>query len=357
MPAQISSETRGAILMGFHNGDSSRKISSKLSAIGLTASYVTVCRVIKEFKLEQQGVVKPVKSLGNQNLPSARSAAVIAKVEKLVFRPDPFSIRQIQQMLGLSYSTVRRIVKRDLAGKKRSKRRTHHLSHQQVAQRVLKVPRLLKHLNGGKWRYIVSIDEAWCYMSHVNGRRKIYYQFRGKQSPQSWLKYCKQKHPRGVMFVAGISARGTTAIRFVPPRTKVNSDFYVKRVLKQIFKKDIPRLYGKDARLVALHHDSAPAHTALDTVRYLQNSKYRYIPKDDWPSNSPDLSPMDYSINGIFKRKLWKHKTKNLAGLMRAMKREWTTISTDLCVRTLKSWKKRCLLVQENHGLQIEHLL
>ncbi|OQV15192.1 hypothetical protein BV898_10576 [Hypsibius exemplaris] len=291
----------------------------------MTASSATVGRVIKEFKLEQQGIVKSAKRLGNQNLPS------------------------IQQQPGLPYGTVWRIINWGLAGEKRSKRKTHMLSDKQVAQQVLRIPRLLKHLDGGKWRYIVSIDEAWCYMSHVNGRRKIYCRFREKESPQSWIKYCKQKHPRGVIFVAGISARGTTAIRFVPPRTKVNSDFYVKRVLKPIFKKDIPRLDGKDARSVVLYHDSAPSHTALDTVRFLQKSKYRYS-KRGLAQQSPDLSPMDYSINSIFKRKLWKHKTKNLAGLIRAMKREWSNISV-ICAFGLSDLGKSVLFVQENYGL------
>ncbi|OQV22008.1 hypothetical protein BV898_04218 [Hypsibius exemplaris] len=219
-----------------------------------------------EFKLEQQGIIKPVKRLGSQNLPSARCAATVRKVKYLVFRPNPYSIPQIQQQLGLSYSTVWRIINQNLAAEKRVKRKTHLLSDKHVAQRVLKVPRLLEHLKGGKWRYIVSFDEAWCYMSHVNGRRRIYYKFREQESPQSWLKYCRQTHPRGVMFVAGISARGPTAIRFLPPRTKVNSDFYVKHVLKPLLEKDIPRLYGTDAKYVALHHDSAAAHTALGTV-------------------------------------------------------------------------------------------
>ncbi|OWA51775.1 hypothetical protein BV898_16242 [Hypsibius exemplaris] len=104
------------------------------------------------------------------------------------------------------------------------------------------------------------------------------------------------------MFAAGISDKGPTAIRFVPPRSKVNSDFYMKHVLKPLFKKNIPKLYGKQAKSVALHHDSAAAHTALTTVRFLQDNNYRFISAADWPFNSPDLSPINYSINGIFKK-------------------------------------------------------
>jgi hypothetical protein len=332
MPAKTNFAVRAAILMGHQNGLSCQKIKEQLSGMGMTASKSTVNRVIVEYQLQQQGVVKPAKRLGTQCTRSIRSPATIKKVKNLVHRADPFTTTQIQRQLGLSRGTLWRIIHRDLAAESRKKRKTHMLSDRQVAQRVEKVPRLLKHLRGGKWRFIVSIDEAWCYMTNVNGRRRMFYKFRGEASPQSWLKYCRQKHPLGLMFVAGISALGTTAIRFVPPRTKVNSDFYVKRVLQPLFEKDIPRLYGKDAKSVALHHDSAPAHKALGTVRFLEDNNYRFIPAADWPSNSPDLSPMDYSINGIFKRRLWKHKTHTLAGLKRAMRQEWSKIDVDLCV-------------------------
>ncbi|OWA53030.1 hypothetical protein BV898_17466 [Hypsibius exemplaris] len=178
--------------------------------------------------MEQEGATKPAKKLGTKMLPSVRTTETMKNVGKLAFRPDSFTIRQIMQQLGLSYGTVRQINARSLAGKKRCKTKTHHLSDKQVAQRVLKVPSLLEHIK------------------------------------------------------------------------RVNSDFYVKHVLKPLFKKNIPEFYGKQAKSVALHHDSAAAHTALTTVWFLQNNNYRFIPAADW-SNSPDLSPMDYSINRILR--------------------------------------------------------
>ena len=80
------------------------------------------------------------------------------------------------------------------------------------------------------------------------------------------------------------------------------------------------------------------------------------IPEEDWCANSPDLSPMDYSINGIFKQGLWKRKAQDINGLKRAMRQEWSRISKELCVKTLKSWESRVKLMLENNGLQIEHL-
>jgi len=122
--------------------------------------------------------------------------------------------------------------------------------------------------------------------------------------------------------VAGISIFGPTAIRFVPPRTEVDSDFYIDKVLKPLFEKDIPALFGKHAKLAVLHHDSAPAHKSTKTVAWLKSRGYKVISEADWPASSPDLSPMDYSINGIFKRRLWKRKSYDLKGLMHVMKDE-----------------------------------
>ena len=153
---------------------------------------------------------------------------------------------------------------------------------------------------------IVSIDEAWCYRSHVNGRRKMYCRFHGKKNPESWRKICVQKRSRGIMFVTGISPFGLTVICFVPPDAKVNANFYINKVLKPIFEKDIPRLFGKDA-----------SHTAGATVRWLENFSHSFIPTQDWPTSSFDLSPMDCSVNGIFKLRLWKEKARSVKGLKR----------------------------------------
>ena len=205
MPRKTNSETRAAILALFKNGLSCKKISDRLPELKLQACKSTVALIIKEYKLEQQGITKPARKLGTQHLPSVRTPAFIRKVKNLVHRPDPWSIRAISRKLGASYKTIWNTIRKDLGGKLRHKTRTHHLNNLMVAQRVAKAPRLLKHLKGGKWKYIVSIDEAWVYLSHVNGRRKVFYEFRGNKSPQSWLKYMRQLHPRGVMFVAGIS--------------------------------------------------------------------------------------------------------------------------------------------------------
>jgi inhibitor of nuclear factor kappa-B kinase subunit alpha len=237
----------------------------------------------------------------------------------------------------------------------RKKYKVHALSDAQVRQRLERAPRLLKWIGGSKWKYVVTLDEAWVYLTHVNGQRQLYYKFRGKSTPESWTKFWRQKHPKGVMFVAGISYRGQTKLRFVPPGAKINSDFYINNVLKPLIAEDIPRLHPGQEHKVIIHHDNAPSHQSKKTQAFLKTCGKKFIPKEDWLRNSPDVAPMDYGVNGDFKRRLWRHKVHTVTGLKRVMTTEWKKTSIPFIRKTLASWPGRVKMIEENKGYHIEH--
>ena len=114
-----------------------------------------------------------------------------------------------------------------------------------------------------------------------------------------------QKKPTGVIVPMRITERGSTGIYFVLSEAKVNSHFYVDKVLRPILQKDIPRLYGKLAKKVTLHHDPAPPHTSFFTYNSIVEMAFNFITKEEWSANSPDISPMDFSLNGILKQSLF----------------------------------------------------
>ena len=98
----------------------------------------------------------------------------------------------------------------------------------------------------------------------------------------------------------GVSWYGKTELRFVEPKAKINADYYCEKLLKPLFEKDIPRLfYGRKFRPV-FHQDNAPAHAAMKTQDYLQNTGIEFIPKAKWMGNSPDLALIDFCVNLIF---------------------------------------------------------
>ncbi|OQV11980.1 hypothetical protein BV898_13774 [Hypsibius exemplaris] len=154
----------------------------------------------------------------------------------------------------------------DLEGKVRKKCRVHALSNKQAKQRLDRGPRFLRHVNVWKWKNAITINEALVYLTDVNGIRKIYYaearprgwqtrlcyyEFRGERSPESWTKFWKEPHPKGVMFVAGVCSSGKTAIRFVKPGAKINMT-----------------VLGVCAEFIAARQTGVP-FSAMRTLRYI----------------------------------------------------------------------------------------
>jgi len=54
-----------------------------------------------------------------------------------------------------------------------------------------------------------------------------------------------------------------------------------------------------DARWFPFQQDGAPAHPSHHTVTYLCSHVPEFIEPENWPQNSPDLNPVDYSVWGV----------------------------------------------------------
>ena len=77
-----------------------------------------------------------------------------------------------------------------------------------------------------------------------------------------------------------------------------------------------------------------------------------FVTPQEWMPKSPD-----FAIWGIVKRRLQKRKIYTLAGLKRALRDEWRKLEQHVINKILESWPKRCRLIYNLHGSQIEHRL
>jgi hypothetical protein len=108
------------------------------------------------------------------------------------------------------------------------------------------------------------------------------------------------KHTKKVVDAAGVCAKSLTDLYCVPPTTKVDRWFFINSILKPIVEKDIPGLYPGEEYKAVLHFDSAGSHTTPEAYSWLDERYVKYTRREEWLSNSPDLSPMDFGPNRIF---------------------------------------------------------
>lgn len=100
----------------------------------------------------------------------------------------------------------------------------------------------------------------------------------------------------------GISANGCTKVRFVKPGVKINSEYYIKNILKPLIREDIPKLYPNSDYI--FHQDSAPSHTAKKTLKFLEDNDITFLTPNQWMPNSPDAASLDFFLWGYLKKRL-----------------------------------------------------
>ena len=101
--------------------------------------------------------------------------------------------------------------------------------------------------------------------------------------------------------------------------------------------------------------DGEPSHTSKHTVAFLQKSVPDFIEPSNWPPNSPDMNPVDYSIWGALQQLVYRQKIEDTDYLKQVLNSCWDMISQELINGAIDQWSKRLSLVVRFRGGHIEH--
>ena len=154
----------------------------------------------------------------------------------------------------------------------------------------------------------------------------------------------------------GISALGIIGPFFF--NETVNGESYLK-LLQEFVRPQIKEMFGDDHDIY-FQQDGAPPHYHLDVRAYLDA-----VFPDTWigrrgpteyPSRSPDLTPMDFFLWGYLKDKVYCNKPRTIDALKLEIERQCRDIPNDMFCDVCESLGARYQRCLDNNGHQFEHL-
>jgi len=97
--------------------------------------------------------------------------------------------------------------------------------------------------------------------------------------------------------------------------------------------------------------DGARAHTSKATIAWLDANIKHYISPEDWPPNSPDLSPIENVWSILMATAVYADpEPQSLQALKHRLRKEWKSISPSTLQNLIGSMPNRLKAVTKNKG-------
>ncbi|CAF0950007.1 unnamed protein product [Didymodactylos carnosus] len=257
----------------FERGFSGGQIFQHVKQLGITRS--CVYRTIR--RLRDTGSIPDHPRSGRPR--TCRTKERIKRVREKIRRNPQRSARKLALEEDIDTRSMRRIVQIDLGLKAYKKRKLHGLSTKQMAARLERCKALTVQ------------------------------RFQKSRSTMIW---------------GAISYNGKIPLKFVEKGAKINAEYYQDEILESTLKPNISTLYP-DGQWI-FQQDSAPAHEAKSTQQWLAENCPDFISSKEWPSSSPDLNPLDFSIWGTLEAIVNAKQHRSLESLERTLVREWNRL-------------------------------
>ncbi|KAK0422953.1 hypothetical protein QR680_007892 [Steinernema hermaphroditum] len=136
----------------------------------------------------------------------------------------------------------------------------------------------------------------------------------------------------------------------IPNGVKISADTYRELILEDAV---LPWAEENAENIDwCLQQDWAPAHGAKKTIEWCEANLPGFWTKSVWPSNSPDLNPLDFAIWGILEQKACAIKHKSIDSLKRALEKAREEITPEMIAAILKNFRKRldaCIEAEGGH--------
>lgn len=271
-------------------------------------------------------------------------------------REDRFIIRQALQTRTATANTIRRQL-RAATHTNVSVQTVRNRLHSQGlhSRRPVVRPRLtprqraerhawaIRHVrwNRQQWSQVLFTDESRFCLEHNDGRVRIWRR-RGERLAQGAVRERTAHGGGSIMIWGGISEHHRTPLYHV--QGMLNAQGYRDQILRPLV---LPALQQMGP-LAVLQDDNATPHRARLVNTFLQQTQVHHM---DWPSNSPDLNPIEHLWDrldrGIRRNHPPPRDLQHLLGLLQA---EWQAIPQRDIANLIQSMRHRCLECRATRG-------
>ncbi|CAF2015007.1 unnamed protein product, partial [Rotaria magnacalcarata] len=224
-----------------------------------------------------------------------RTKENILKVKNSLRRKKRVSARKLSMELGISATSVRRILKIDLGLKPYKKVVEPSLSDDQKLKQKKFANCVRNNFRKEETMRILFLDENFFDIDGVYNCQndRVWAVNRADADEKGGIQQ-RRKFPQKVMMWLGACSDGVTPLVILDDRT-VDHDCYIKK-------------------------NGAMPHQHHLTQKWCQENFPSFIDKDNWPPNIPDLYPLDYSIWDEFAKVIDWNKVKPKATLIQQLK-------------------------------------
>lgn len=209
------------------------------------------------------------------------------------------------------------------------------------------------------WGKVLAIDSTIFRLGKQGGRRRVW-RVKGSRKQKMVFNKGVKVHVYG-----GITAYGQTALHRVSGTTGLKHSYHSKKktltgvggaevvdTLQSTLVPDGEDLFEamgiNDWQLLM---DKAPAHTSATCQAWLKQEGIKVV--DHWPSNSPDLNPIE-NVWGWMKCRVYKQNLQTLQELQAAVDEAWEAIPPVMLTKLMLGMPERLQKVKDLNGGYID---
>lgn len=237
-----------------------------------------------------------------------------------------------EDRVQLSAQTVRRTFQRN--GLESRVRRKKPLLRKKHRQQRLEFARKYKNWTVEQWSKVVWSDESKFQIFGSDGR--LYCWKRPQEPLRNTHVNPTVKHGGGRIMVWGcFTSEGIGNLCRIDGG--LDSELY-RRILSEDFFGTLD-WYGLDVENVIFQHDNDPKHTAKKTKKWLKDYDVNVLP---WPSQSPDLNPIEHLWNEVERRlRQLPQRPTSKEDLWIKLQEVWNRIELDFLTKLIESMPER----------------